>query len=432
MESIEKIFNKEHESLAFLPPREILRFGEELHEINQGDLKDEISKLEEAKIIKNEIASFLRRWTIRGLAALTLAYSHPEVSPEITEKNKFLLNNSANNAEEVLQPGAVPEIVVYGHEDYKTNAILNFFTKNETLPEEIKSELEVKMFFNHVASFTKHAKDVISKKRNVPDDFYKFGQRINAKKEKLHSDKHFQEYRESQEYIDEVLELEYYIRQIAGFSEFEEIEGDKSSSVVLANISIDDEYKEKIKTMNLAEAKKCLADEQYTMESNSLSDEFSVEVYDQVWTMHQNNGNPKVGFSEHYSERSGFGDRAYYNSETNSMFLGVGNGKSGEKYLDDWLAELSHSHQYTEQSEKIIKEKEICDHRFLDSLATIQGKNIDEVYNEFHDTYLYNKPGSIEFDAHKIIEPQLKKKFTDATTKSRAQKVFKSKLIARS
>lgn len=125
-------------------------------------------------------------------------------------------------------------------------------------------------------------------------------------------------------------------------------------------------------------------------------------IYKALWDLELVAGNPKI--------RPDSSGRAHYIERTNTIFIDIG---LNQKYMiDDLIAESAHGVQW-ETSPLISDAKKLRDTVFLSGQAVLQQKNIDKV----HDEYEYKTPGTIEYEAHSIIEPQLHKQFDQEVKK---------------
>lgn len=132
---------------------------------------------------------------------------------------------------------------------------------------------------------------------------------------------------------------------------------------------------------------------------------FDEDLYSALWKLEQECGNPKVRFMfEGKTQRySASFERSFYSAKSNTIFIDVG---SNEETTEDFIAELSHAKQFDENpiSSLLLGAR---DNLQVQIKASSQGLSFDEVY----DQTMYDQPGTIEYQAHQEIEPELKKKF---------------------
>jgi len=134
----------------------------------------------------------------------------------------------------------------------------------------------------------------------------------------------------------------------------------------------------------------------------------SDNIYDLVWQMEQECGNPRVrtqmeGYG--FTPVSDFGAAAHYTPYKNTIYISL-----YDLYFhnpdNSIVAEMSHAKQY--------KENPIGTHiRFArDAINVLRSAGINSP-EAIGDEYrkLYQKPGSVEHEAHKVIEPYLMSKY---------------------
>lgn len=142
-----------------------------------------------------------------------------------------------------------------------------------------------------------------------------------------------------------------------------------------------------------------------------LLQDFDVARYSAIWELHRRNGNPKIDFvagQQDFQASNGTPLGTHYLSGENKIMLNLmhismseGNGDTSA-LLNDWIAELSHSKQ--------SKEKPFTARlRFLLDLMQVQAYKVfsDEDFATLYNNKLYLSPGSHEYEAHTILQPQL-------------------------
>ncbi len=148
-------------------------------------------------------------------------------------------------------------------------------------------------------------------------------------------------------------------------------------------------------------------------------DKFDPELYNALWQLLMECGNPKVRFS--LDQKTNTDGRSFYDSKTNTIY--ICSRKNNNEYIDHYITELAHANQFS---------KNPIYSTFLDlrDLFNIQrevvfggGIDIDvyedsEVRAEMSQKKLYEQPGTLEHDAHSVIEPKLVERFKYLTSKS--------------
>ncbi|MEK7525537.1 MAG: hypothetical protein AAB561_00765 [Patescibacteria group bacterium] len=137
------------------------------------------------------------------------------------------------------------------------------------------------------------------------------------------------------------------------------------------------------------------------------------EIYEILWRLERECGNPKIRLvsrgDKHYlvfkgSKANQF--RASYHPMSNIIYLSLDKAGNGP-LSDDFIAELSHGKQFSETpvTSSLVGIKDWIG-VFGSSLYNQQ--DIDTSYNE-----LYDQEGSLEHEAHGVIEPKLRDKVLD-------------------
>mgnify|MGYP000384981564 CR=1 FL=1 len=156
-----------------------------------------------------------------------------------------------------------------------------------------------------------------------------------------------------------------------------------------------------------------------------FKDNFDIEKYDAIWKMHRKNGNPDVRFFDYNDkearvlyknkEHSIEEDRkslyrAYYNPMSNTInvswvrsLYNYSPEKMKDFILEDWIAELSHAKQFQEKPFASMQEGLVSGVRMAMN-ALSHGES-------FYSAQLreYETEGSLENEAHTIIEAELQK-----------------------
>lgn len=129
--------------------------------------------------------------------------------------------------------------------------------------------------------------------------------------------------------------------------------------------------------------------------------------------MHRGHGNPKIDFSKNFTENGFYGGRAYYNYVDNTMYLGVSYDRSIQMYVTDWMSELTHSDQWLQYPDSVMRLRCKNEKAYLDSAKKkiprfVLAKKSDE---QIKDEIFYTKSDSIrghltiEYEAHQTKQP---------------------------
>jgi len=132
---------------------------------------------------------------------------------------------------------------------------------------------------------------------------------------------------------------------------------------------------------------------------------YDEKLYSALWEIERIGGNPKI----RWSDGIGGGNRTegvfntYYRPSTNTIYLQLP--IYGAYFAaSDFVAEAAHGKQHNEQPIKnyFLKRKEVVTGEIS---SLILGVSLFDVLD-----LLYQKPGSTEYEAHKVIEPELREK----------------------
>ncbi len=118
-------------------------------------------------------------------------------------------------------------------------------------------------------------------------------------------------------------------------------------------------------------------------------------IYHALWNLEGMAGNPKI--------RVDLDNRAHYISATNTMYLASFN---QDDYIHQFISETAHGVQW-EKTPIVANAKKLKDTIIQGGTAVVQEKTASQVRDE----YAYDTPGTIEHEAHSIIQPGLKDKF---------------------
>ncbi len=160
-----------------------------------------------------------------------------------------------------------------------------------------------------------------------------------------------------------------------------------------------------------ADRRKLAQDDEFTPNPN-LGGSFDPELYAAIWKLEQEAGNPKIRFV-YYEENSPLTPahihekRSYYIPLTHTAYVEIGR---NDQTIERFISELSHGKQY---SDNFIFSKMME----LGDKVTVIAKSLENLTSleKTYDDVLYDRPESTEFEAHKIIEPQLVREFETLT-----------------
>lgn len=146
--------------------------------------------------------------------------------------------------------------------------------------------------------------------------------------------------------------------------------------------------------------------------------EYNPKLYEALWQTEKKNGAPRIRFTfqgdrTFREEQKSHGHDAWYSPISNTMYI---NPSSAFK---TYLAELAHSKQ--EEDNPVA-----ADARGLIDQAAVLYRMLDEK-ESYADSYnqTYNMPGTIENEAHFVIEPAFEKSFEDKQPKEKPNPVLK-------
>lgn len=128
------------------------------------------------------------------------------------------------------------------------------------------------------------------------------------------------------------------------------------------------------------------------------------DLYDLVWNLEKECGNPRIRFigEDNIPPISSTG-REFYVSVNNTMYI-VLDDLTGD--TDAVEAEMSHAKQDIDHPVDFLW-RSTRDNVEALTQGILSGKG----YRKAYDGLLYNKSGSVEYEAHKVIQPELEKKY---------------------
>lgn len=136
----------------------------------------------------------------------------------------------------------------------------------------------------------------------------------------------------------------------------------------------------------------------------------SDNIYELVWQMEKETGNPKIRFTAedlHFIPMSSPNGTKHYDPVSNTIFIDPSDISPNMRYssFNDLAAELSHGKQFKERPLGTTMQ-------YVADVAGVLkrgGLSMDKLTKEYQK--LYDTPGSFEHDAHKVIEPYLLQKY---------------------
>lgn len=130
-------------------------------------------------------------------------------------------------------------------------------------------------------------------------------------------------------------------------------------------------------------------------------------LYRALWDIEQEAGNPKIRWTSDPEWINSQGFRASYDQITNTMYISPTGYGYGD--INDLISESAHGKQFNENPLKLIAAGKDLIRIIGRSIITLKAPS--ETREE-----LYNIPGSIEYEAHKEIQPRLEKEFWSVAT----------------
>lgn len=141
------------------------------------------------------------------------------------------------------------------------------------------------------------------------------------------------------------------------------------------------------------------------------------ELYQALWNIERETGNPRIVMDMDESKADqGRSFRASYNRESNTMHiyyppLKADVAQSRSEAIGAMVAESSHAQQFHGSfvghiKNSIREERDVAD---VTNRAAVEHKSFDDAYDERE----YDTPGTIENEAHTVIEPELKKQIPE-------------------
>lgn len=142
--------------------------------------------------------------------------------------------------------------------------------------------------------------------------------------------------------------------------------------------------------------------------------EYIKQLYKALWELEQECDNPRVIITGKPVEGFFSFDRSSYDPFTNTIYVVTTGNPDGYKQL---LAELAHAKQRTDKPALMAAQGTLDGARVITEM--IVGL---KSYRTAYDTTLYDQKGSIEHDAHEVIEKKLIQKVSDKTPRVRELK----------
>ena len=316
----------------------------------------------------------------------------------------FCVKNSKAQIEnkKYIEPFA-PEI--YQHWDPKTTTIINSFSGKEKMPLALKAEVEIKMLFAMVASSYFNEK----KYESLPAQLSNLYNKISKKLEFLSSPSDLLRYRQSSEYISDLIEGYYF--SIWGGSV------DTAFSVKLNNILnhfilVGYFDRNSVVEKSLQEKMRMVAGKINNLDEleEEARKNYSDKRYAAIWKMHKKHGNPRIDFS------SGFYQAHNYSSQSNTVYFAplfscicsrIGSyGDNVNDYFLVWKAELAHAEQFKRYPANIMDARKEAEEKYR-KIYGLENKDF------YHIEITIEGYLTIEYEAHHKIQLELDKEYND-------------------
>jgi|GEM_PF-2993578 len=166
---------------------------------------------------------------------------------------------------------------------------------------------------------------------------------------------------------------------------------------------------------NYAKSIKTIDDLMDSQDINPVPEKFDPELYAALWKLEQSVGNPKVRLKSGSPEISIFKlhgpNRSFYGFSTNTVYINLAR---NEEELSTIIAEASHGKQFR------TNPVQTAFRAMRDYAKTLRRAIVSGHLNSAYDK-LYEEPGSIENEAHQIIEKKLQKEFEQETPEHRQE-----------
>lgn len=302
----------------------------------------------------------------------------------------------------------------------KSRDILNFITGVDSLPEYLQADLHIRILCSILASMDSRFSKV---SRTVTvEDSIKYVELLDRLIEFSTLKKDVLEYKHSSAYVEDIIDHLYLTSTPYNYK----IKGDKVRSIKKMLIAYKYFSRKEVKKLSRTELKLKIAKffEKYQF-GKYKPDPYPKPVYERVLVMNKIYGNPKIDFSYQFDSTMSYGRRAYYISADNTMYLGIHPHRPLYYYSNDWVAELSHVSQYYKlYSRETMTQRNLSESMYIDSVSCQEQMSTSNVVENQESVSnnmsikdvregMYEKQEKIngfyakEYEAHKIIEPQL-------------------------
>ncbi len=315
----------------------------------------------------------------------------------------------------------------------KTQAILDFLSGNGCTPE-IEAEIQARMLFNRVA----HMADYLSSDDHGLKSAHEYWQKendlsslplyvrdfllvISNRNSSLTTSGRFLGYVHSDQYVDDLIGVMYF--EVASKYVPDDMFGYLINKGYFTLMGFGDSTVWKDRNG----LRKLIFENEQTRVREDLKEAFIdfPKAYKNLKVMNERHNNPNIDFNHIYDKHWQFGTRAYFIHEINTMYIGIEYGRDWNKYLGDYIGELSHAEQFSRYPKHINIERQQAETQYLDSLAKLQDfysqtndsfetmqketKYVLKTYDQtfYNKTELINGYPTIEWEAHKKIEPDL-------------------------
>jgi hypothetical protein len=147
------------------------------------------------------------------------------------------------------------------------------------------------------------------------------------------------------------------------------------------------------------------------------------EIYGALWQIEKETGSPKIRVMEDLPEIERSDRVGYYDPRTNTIVVSItalGDYKQGKSInaqsSSTLFGEMAHAEQHSKRPEETVKQ-----HNADITQRYTRAEKL-KISPDSSQKLEYSTPGTVEYEAHKIIEPRLKQRFTDLVTQIQAQK----------
>lgn len=130
------------------------------------------------------------------------------------------------------------------------------------------------------------------------------------------------------------------------------------------------------------------------------------KIYELVWQLEQECGNPRIRFTSEkikFTPVSAYQGSSHYDPINNIIYIDPWSITGGDQRGSDFFSEMSHAKQFNDHQVGSYLQA------ISDFLKAFKEGGFSGIADSYKD--LYKEPGTIENDAHEIIEPYLHNKY---------------------